>query len=188
MSDQARRGKGVLPALVLSVLAFSLVQTSVVPILPTLQKDLDVAGSGITWLMTANLLSAAVLTPLLARVGDLRGRKPVLVVAIAGVLAGGVLGGIGGSFQLLLIARVLAGTGGAILPLAVAVVRDELPREKVTGGVALISASSASARAWAWSPPAPWSSTSTTRPCSGWARSWPPWPSRWSCCWCRTTR
>jgi MFS family permease len=141
MSDQMRRGKGVLPALVLSVLAFSLVQTSVVPILPTLQKDLNVAGSGITWLMTANLLSAAVLTPLLARVGDLRGRKPVLVIAIAGVLAGGVLGGFGGSFQVLLIARVLAGTGGAILPLAVAVVRDELPREKVTGGVALISAS-----------------------------------------------
>jgi MFS family permease len=135
------RGKGVLPALVLSVLAFSLVQTSVVPILPTLQKDLHVAGSGITWLMTANLLSAAVFTPLLARIGDLRGRKPVLVIAIAGVLAGGVLGGIGGSFQLLLVARVLAGTGGAILPLAVAVVRDELPREKVTGGVALISAS-----------------------------------------------
>jgi len=131
----------VLPALVLSVLAFSLVQTSVVPILPTLQKDLNVAGGGITWLMTANLLSAAVLTPLLARMGDLRGRKPMLVVAIAGVLVGGVLGGIGGSFPLLLIARVVAGTGGAILPLAVAVVRDELPREKVTGGVALISAS-----------------------------------------------
>ena len=141
MSDQTRRSGGVLPALVLSVLAFSLVQTSVVPILPTLQKELNVAGSGITWLMTANLLSAAVLTPLLARIGDLRGRKPVLVVAIAGVLLGGVLGGIGGSFPLLLVARVLAGTGGAILPLAVAIVRDELPREKITGGVALISAS-----------------------------------------------
>ncbi|MFL6112453.1 MAG: MFS transporter [Catenulispora sp.] len=141
MSQQARRSRGVLPALVLSVLAFSLVQTSVVPILPTLQKDLDVAGGGITWLMTANLLSAAVLTPLLARMGDLRGRKPMLVVAIAGVLVGGVLGGIGGSFPLLLVARVVAGTGGAILPLAVAVVSDELPREKVTGGVALISAS-----------------------------------------------
>ncbi|MEZ0115864.1 MFS family permease [Catenulispora sp. EB89] len=140
MSDQARRSRGVLPALVLSVLAFSLVQTSVVPILPTLQKDLNVAGSGITWLMTANLLSAAVLTPLLARIGDLRGRKPMLVVAIAGVLVGGVLGGIGGSFGMLLIARIVAGTGGAILPLAVAVVRDELPREKVTGGVAMVSA------------------------------------------------
>jgi MFS family permease len=137
----ARRSGGVLPALVLSVLAFSLVQTSVVPILPTLQHQLKVSASGITWLMTANLLSAAVLTPLLARFGDLRGRKPVLVVAIAGVLIGGVLGGLTSSFMLLIVARVIAGTGGAILPLAVAVVRDELPREKITGAVALISAS-----------------------------------------------
>ena len=141
MSTQARRSGGVLPALVLAVLAFSLVQTSVVPILPTLQHQLRVTGSAITWLMTANLLSAAVLTPLLARVGDLRGRKPVLLIAIAGVLAGGVLGGLTSSFPLLVVARVIAGTGGAILPLAVAVVRDELPREKVTGAVALISAS-----------------------------------------------
>src|SRR4051812_49438924 len=112
MSQQARRSRGVLPALVLSVLAFSLVQTSVVPILPTLQKDLDVAGGGITWLMTANLLSAAVLTPLLARMGDLRGRKPMLVVAIAGVLVGGVLGGIGGAVPPLLRARPRGGPRG----------------------------------------------------------------------------
>jgi MFS family permease len=138
---RTRRSGGVLPALVLSVLAFSLVQTSVVPILPTLQKELDVSAAGITWLMTANLLSAAVLTPLLARFGDLHGRKPVLVIAIGGVLAGGILGGLGNSFLLLILARVIAGTGGAILPLAVAVVRDELPREKITGAVALISAS-----------------------------------------------
>lgn len=141
MTTQVRRSGGVLPALVLAVLAFSLVQTSVVPILPTLQHELRVTGSAVTWLMTANLLSAAVLTPLLARFGDLRGRKPVLLVAIAGVLAGGVLGGLTSSFALLVVARVIAGTGGAILPLAVAVVRDELPREKVTGAVALISAS-----------------------------------------------
>src|SRR5258708_6434066 len=129
-AETTRRSGGVLPALVLSVLAFTLVQTSVVPILPTLQTELKVSASGITWLMTANLLSAAVLTPLLARIGDLRGRKPVLVIAIGGLVVSGVLGGLTHSFTLLLVARVIAGTGGGILPLAVAVVRDELPREK----------------------------------------------------------
>src|SRR5258708_18617693 len=132
-AETTRRSGGVLPALVLSVLAFSLVQTSVVPILPTLQHQLKVSASGITWLMTANLLSAAVLTPLLARFGDLRGRKPVLVVAIAGVLIGGVLGGLGGSFGGLLIARILAGTGGAILPPAGGVGAHQLPPEEVAG-------------------------------------------------------
>ncbi|MER5642482.1 MFS transporter [Kitasatospora sp. NPDC002227] len=131
----------VLPALVLAMLAFSVVQTAVVPILPSLAKELKVSGSNITWLMTANLLSAAVLTPLLGRFGDLRGRKPVLLISLAGLVAGSALAVSTHSFTWLVVARVLQGAGGGVLPLAISIVRDELPREKVTGGVAAISAS-----------------------------------------------
>ncbi|BFV60473.1 MFS transporter [Kitasatospora sp. CMC57] len=131
----------MLPALVLAMLAFSVVQTAVVPILPSLAKELDVSGSNITWLMTANLLSAAVLTPLLGRFGDLRGRKPMLLVSLGGLVAGSALAVGTHSFTWLVVARVLQGAGGGVLPLAISIVRDELPREKVTGGVALISAS-----------------------------------------------
>ncbi|MGW4650954.1 MFS transporter [Kitasatospora sp. NPDC004289] len=131
----------VLPALVLAMLAFSVVQTAVVPILPSLARELDVSGSSITWLMTANLLSAAVLTPLLGRFGDLRGRKPMLLVSLAGLVAGSALAVGTHSFTWLVVARVLQGAGGGVLPLAISIVRDELPKEKVTGGVAAISAS-----------------------------------------------
>ncbi|MEV6208509.1 MFS transporter [Kitasatospora sp. NPDC051914] len=131
----------VLPALVLAMLAFSVVQTAVVPILPSLAKELDVSGSSITWLMTANLLSAAVLTPLLGRFGDLRGRKPMLLVSLAGLVAGSALAVGTHSFTWLVVARVLQGAGGGVLPLAISIVRDELPKAKVTGGVAAISAS-----------------------------------------------
>jgi MFS family permease len=135
------RSGGVLGALVLAVLGFSLVQTSVVPILPALIREFGTSSSSITWVMTANLLSAAVCTPLLSRIGDIRGRKPMLLVSLAGVVAGSVLAVATHSFALLVVARVLQGTGGAVMPLAIAMIRDELPREKVTGGVALVSAS-----------------------------------------------
>ncbi|MFI6444804.1 MFS transporter, partial [Kitasatospora sp. NPDC050543] len=131
----------VLPALVLAMLAFSVVQTAVVPILPSLAKELSVSGSSITWLMTANLLSAAVLTPLLGRFGDLRGRKPMLLISLAGLVAGSALAVSTHSFTWLVVARVLQGAGGGVLPLAISIVRDELPKQKVTGGVAAISAS-----------------------------------------------
>lgn len=131
----------VLPALVLAMLAYSVVQTAVVPILPSLAKELNVHGSNITWLMTANLLSAAVMTPLLGRFGDLRGRKPMLLISLAGLVLGSGLAVTTHSFALLVVARVLQGAGGGVLPLAISIVRDELPREKVTGGVAAISAS-----------------------------------------------
>ncbi|ANP52199.1 MFS transporter [Streptomyces griseochromogenes] len=132
---------GVLPALILAMLSFSVVQTAVVPILPSLAKELDVSGSDITWLMTANLLSAAVLTPLLGRFGDLRGRKPMLLISLAGLVAGSALAVGTHSFTWLVVARILQGAGGGVLPLAISIVRDELPTHKVTGGVAAISAS-----------------------------------------------
>ncbi|MER7705505.1 MFS transporter [Kitasatospora sp. NPDC097605] len=131
----------VLPALILAMLSFSVVQTAVVPILPSLAKELSVSGSSITWLMTANLLSAAVLTPLLGRFGDLRGRKPMLLISLAGLVAGSALAVSTHSFTWLVVARVLQGAGGGVLPLAISIVRDELPKQKVTGGVAAISAS-----------------------------------------------
>ncbi|MEU9079848.1 MFS transporter [Kitasatospora sp. NPDC004745] len=131
----------VLPALILAMLSFSVVQTAVVPILPSLAKELNVSASSITWLMTANLLSAAVLTPLLGRFGDLRGRKPMLLISLAGLVAGSALAVSTHSFTWLVVARVLQGAGGGVLPLAISIVRDELPKQKVTGGVAAISAS-----------------------------------------------
>jgi MFS family permease len=131
----------ILAALVLAMLAFTVVQTSVVPILPTLAGAYHLTTATVAWVMTANLLAAAVLTPLLGRMGDLYGRKWVLVLSVTGLVAGSLLAFSAHSWTLLLVARVLQGLGGGILPLAIAVIRDELPREKVTGAVSLVSAS-----------------------------------------------
>jgi MFS family permease len=131
----------ILTALVLAMLAFTVVQTSVVPILPTLATAYHLTTATVSWVMTANLLAAAVLTPLLGRLGDLYGRKWVLVLSVAGLVVGSALAFSVHSWTVLLVARVLQGFGGGILPLAIAVIRDELPREKVTGAVSLVSAS-----------------------------------------------
>jgi len=131
----------LLGALTLAMLAFSVVQTSIVPILPQLAVQFSTSTTNIAWMLTANLLAAAVFTPLLGRIGDLRGRKPMLLVSISGVVLGSLLAVLGGSYMLVLLGRVLMGLGGGVLPLSIAIVRDELPRERVTGGVALVSAS-----------------------------------------------
>ncbi len=135
------RPAALLGALTLAMLAFSVVQTSIVPILPDLARQFSASATNIAWMMTANLLAAAVFTPLLGRIGDLRGRKPMLLLSVAGVVAGSLLAVLGGSFATVLAGRVLMGLGGGVLPLAIAIVRDELPGGKVTGGVALVSAS-----------------------------------------------
>ena len=82
----AARPRLILGALVLAMLAFTVVQTSVVPILPTLSGAFHLTTATVAWAMTANLLAAAVLTPLLGRMGDLYGRKWVLVLSISGLV------------------------------------------------------------------------------------------------------
>jgi MFS family permease len=131
----------ILSALVLAMMAFTVVQTSVVPILPTLGEAFHLTTATVAWMMTANLLAAAVLTPLLGRMGDLYGRKWVLVLSVLGLVLGSGLAYSVHSWPVLVVGRVLQGFGGGILPLAIAVIRDELPREKVTGAVSLVSAS-----------------------------------------------
>ena len=60
--------------LILAVLAiagttFALLQAIVVPALPNIQHALGTTSSGAAWILTVNLLSTAVLTPILGRAG-----------------------------------------------------------------------------------------------------------------------
>jgi EmrB/QacA subfamily drug resistance transporter len=132
------------PGLLLAVLAlgggaFAMLQSLVVPALPTLQHDLDTTPTGVTWIFTAYLLAASVATPIAGRLGDMFGKKRTLVVVLAGLAGGTLLAALATTLPVLIAARVIQGLGGAIFPLAFGIVRDELPRERVAGGIALIS-------------------------------------------------
>ena len=132
------------PALVLAVLAlagaaYALLQSLVVPALPVLQHDLHTSTSGVAWVFTAYLLAASVATPIAGRLGDLYGKKRVLVVVLAGLAFGSGLAALVTTLPLMIVARTIQGLGGAIFPLAFGIVRDEFPRERVAGAIALIS-------------------------------------------------
>ena len=132
------------PGLILGVLAlggaaYALLQSLVVPALPVLQHDLHTSTSGVTWVFTSYLLAASIVTPIAGRLGDMFGKKRVLVVALAGLAAGALLGAVVSSLPLMIVARTIQGLGGAIFPLAFGIIRDEFPRERVAGAIALIS-------------------------------------------------
>ena len=133
--------------------AYALLQSLVVPALPVLQRDLDTTPSGAAWIFTSYLLAASVVTPIAGRLGDMFGKQRVLVLALLGLAAGSLLGGIAGSLAVMIVARTIQGLGGAIFPLAFGIIRDEFPRERVAGAIALMSASSASAAGSASSSP-----------------------------------
>ena len=142
MSTEVRRAdyRVTFGVLAIAAFAFSLLQSLVSPVLPLLQTDLHTSQNAVTWVLTAYLLAAAVFTPILGRVGDMIGKRKVLVGALALLAAGSILAAVAGSIAVMILARAVQGVGGGVIPLAFGIIRDEFPRAKVAGAVGVIAA------------------------------------------------
>ncbi|KQO93793.1 MFS transporter [Leifsonia sp. Leaf264] len=134
------RGTAIILFLSLGGLSFAVLQSLVAPALGTIGSDLGVETADASWVLTAYLLSAAVLTPILGRLGDMVGKRKVIIVVLALLLVGTVLAALAPSLGVLIVARVLQGAAGAVMPLSIGIVRDELPKERVSVTIGLLSA------------------------------------------------
>ncbi|MEA2155363.1 MAG: hypothetical protein QOE11_1503 [Solirubrobacteraceae bacterium] len=117
-----------------------MLQSLVAPALPEIQRDLHASATAVTWVLTAYLLSASILTPIVGRLGDMFGKERTLIFSLAALGAGTLLAALATNINVLIVARVIQGGGGAIFPLAFGIIRDEFPRERVATGIAMISA------------------------------------------------
>src|SRR6202035_3480310 len=115
------------------VAAFALLQSLVIPVLTTVQHELHTTQSAVTWVLTAYLLSASIMTPILGRVGDMTGKKRVFVAALVALAVGSLLAALAPSIGVMIVARVIQGAGGGMLPVAFGIIRDEFPPGKVAG-------------------------------------------------------
>jgi EmrB/QacA subfamily drug resistance transporter len=126
--------------LAMGIGAFALLQSMVIPVLTTVQHQLHTTQSTVTWVLTAYLLSASVMTPILGRIADMTGKKRVFVITLAAVAAGSLLAAVAPSIGVMILARVIQGFGGGMLPTTFGIIRDEFPRDRVAGAVGVIAA------------------------------------------------
>ena len=129
-----------LAVLALAGLAFSLAQTMIVPALGDMKERLGTDEAGIAWTLTGYLLAAAVATPVFGRLGDMFGKRRMLVISLGFFAAGCAVSALGDSLEVVVAGRVLQGVGGGIFPLCFGIIRDEFPRERVPASIGLISA------------------------------------------------
>jgi EmrB/QacA subfamily drug resistance transporter len=120
--------------------AFSLLQSMVIPVLSTVQQELHTSQSTVTWVLTAYLLSASVMTPILGRVGDIYGKERVFVATLLALAIGSALAALAPNITVMIIARAVQGLAGGTLPVAFGIVRDEFPAERVAGAVGILAA------------------------------------------------
>ena len=129
-----------LGVLTLAGTAFAFQQTMVFPALPEFQRELGGTTAWVTWVLTAFLVSAAVTTPILGRLGDQFGKERMLLVSLGLFLAGSLGAAAAWNLESLIALRAVSGAGGALFPLAFAIIRDEFPPDRVGVGIGLLSA------------------------------------------------
>jgi EmrB/QacA subfamily drug resistance transporter len=139
--EKARRPyQATYAVLALAVGGYALLQSLVIPVLPTIQAGLHTSQNTVTWVLTAYLLSAAIFTPIMGRLGDMYGKERLLVMTLVALTVGSLLAAVASSITLMIVARVIQGIGGGVLPLSFGLIRDEFPKEKVMGAIGVIAA------------------------------------------------
>ncbi|MGW7549272.1 MFS transporter [Streptomyces sp. NPDC054770] len=131
----------VVAVLALAGITVSLMQTLVIPIVPELPKYLNASASNAAWAVTATLLAAAVATPVAGRLGDMFGKRLMLLVSLVLLVSGSVVAALSDSLVPMIVGRSLQGLAAAVVPLGISIMRDELPPERLAGSTALMSAS-----------------------------------------------
>ncbi|MEO8031269.1 MAG: MFS transporter [Gemmatimonadota bacterium] len=112
----------------------------VLPLLPSYAARLAVSDTRIGVLVASFSLCQFLLAPWWGRLSDRIGRRPVILIGLAGSALSYLLFAYAGSFEALLLSRVLAGCMGATVNVAQAYLADVTTPEKRSSAMGLIGA------------------------------------------------
>ncbi len=140
--DPGRSTGPIVAVLAATGVVVSLAQSLVVPILTELPTIFHTDATNTSWIITITLLVGAISTPVVGRLGDMFGKKRMLLIALAPFAIGSALAalsGYSGDLTTMIIGRALQGLGTGMVPLGISLLHDVLPKEKAGGAIALMS-------------------------------------------------
>lgn len=130
----------IVAVLALAGLASSFMFTLVVPIQTRLPDLLHADRDDTAWVVTATLLAAAVITPIAGRLGDMYGKRRIVLALLATLVVGSIVAALSTGLVGLIVGRALQGAVTGVIPLGISILRDVLHEDRVDPAIALISA------------------------------------------------
>ena len=132
-----------LSVLTATVLLVSYVETMVLPGIPIIEKDLSANVTMGSWITAIVLLVGAVVSPIFGKLGDLYGKKKIIIVTLVFYTVGVSIAGFSTNIYFLVFARAIQGVGLAMVPLALALLTDIFPKDKLATAQGAIAGSAA---------------------------------------------
>ena len=140
----ARSERGALAALSLATLLAALGTSIANVALPTLAVAFGAAFQDVQWIVLAYLLALTALVVAAGRLGDVTGRRRLMLAGLALFTAASVLGAAASTLGLVIAARVVQGVGAAaMMALTLAFVGEVVPKERTGSAMGLLGTMSA---------------------------------------------
>lgn len=128
---------GILVSLVLIVMY---IEGMLTPSLPSIEKDFVISPAQASLVLSMYMVGGVAITPIVGKLGDIFGKKRMLLVTLTIYLAAVSVTGFSPDFRFMIISRTIQGVGLSVMPLGFALVREEFPKELVPKAQAFISA------------------------------------------------
>ena len=121
-------------------LLLNYVETMIIPGIPTIESDFRTTASVVAWVTSAFLIVGSAVSPLFGKLGDSYGKKRMFLLALVFYMVGVGIGGFSTSIYFLIFARAIQGIGFAIVPLALAIIAETFPKDRIATAQGIVSA------------------------------------------------
>lgn len=139
-SAPSREGNGsAVGALVFGSLVAGLLQSIVLQIQDDFPVLLDSTREVTGWIVTSTILAACAFSPVSSRLGDMFGRKRVTVALLLILVFGSAVCALAPNVWIVIVGRAFQGLAIGVIPLAMSILKDILPPERLGGAIALTS-------------------------------------------------
>lgn len=140
--QRSSEGRLLVPSLMFIALVVAAVGSLGAPLITSVATTFHVSLDSAQWTLTITLLSGAVATPVLGRLGAGPHRRATILLTLAVVVAGSALTVLPLAFAWLLVGRAAQGVGLGLTALMMGVARDHLPEGRSVAAIALVSVAS----------------------------------------------
>lgn len=130
----------IVTVLIVADIVSSVESSMMLVALPSLMAAFDANAADVSWVITAFLLVSAVSAAICGRLGDIYGRRRLLILLLLVSVIGSIVSIATGTLLGVVIGRAIQGVAGGILPLCFGLAREHLPAKRVPMAIALVAA------------------------------------------------
>ncbi len=116
------------------------IETMLIPSLPSISKQFNIDAAQVSLVLSMYLVSGVALNPIIGKLGDIYGKKKILVRVMIAYTIAVAMTGFAPSFTILLALRTIQGIGLTIFPLAISLIQEQFPKDKVPQALGIVGA------------------------------------------------